>query len=230
MQQQQGMPPKHTQHIQPASMQQHMQSQQACSISQQALSPEVQVMHTPSLVISHLQLHMAKLHWHMTMPFIMHEQLHIPPANMRHRFCNVPHDTSSSHLQVIFMPPAHFSILILHCGTMAMLGIPDAIEGIPDMGIDELDMPAIDMGRSTIIIDIAYSFRCVVRPDKLHRAIGSQRAPVGNSFRAPLVFPVRIAPRLLSVASRLTGRLLRPLLAMNVTTCAKYASLFPQIN
>jgi hypothetical protein len=159
VQQQQGMPPKHTQHMQPAFMQQFMQSQQACSMSQQALSPDVQVMHTPSLVISHLQLHMAKLHWHMTIPFIMHEQLHIPPASMRQMFCKVPHDTSSSHMQCILMPPVHFSIFILHCGTIAMLPIPGAIAGIPDMGIDALDIPAIDIGRSTIIMDIAYSFR-----------------------------------------------------------------------
>jgi hypothetical protein len=158
VQQQQGMPPRPTQHMQPAFMQLLMQSQQACNISQQCLSPEVQVMHTPSLVISHLQLHMAKLHWHMTRPFIMHEQLHIPPASMRQIFCKVPHDTSSSHEQVILMPSVHFSIFILHCGTMAMLGM-GAMPGIPDTGIDEPAIPAIDMGRSTIIIDIAYSFR-----------------------------------------------------------------------
>jgi hypothetical protein len=156
VQQQQGMPPKHTQHMQPAFMQLLTQSQQACSISQQALSPEVQVTHTPSLVISHLQLHMAKLHWHMTMPFIMQLQLHMPLESMRQMFCSVPHDTSSSVEQVILMPPLHFSIFILHCGTIAM---PGAMAGIPDIGNEPLVIPGIDMGRSTIIMDIADSFQ-----------------------------------------------------------------------
>jgi hypothetical protein len=40
-----------------------------------------------------------------------------------------------------------------------MVGMPGAIEGIPDMGIPEAGMPDIDIGRSTIIIDIADSFR-----------------------------------------------------------------------
>jgi hypothetical protein len=63
---------------------------------------------------------------------------------------------SSSHVQVIFMPPLHFSIFIVQRGTMAMpmlgimLGMPaiwPVMEGIP------LDMPAapIIMPRSIII-------------------------------------------------------------------------------
>ena len=67
-------------------MQQHMQSQQACSISQQALSPEVQVMHTPSLVISHLHMPMVKLQQQTIMPFIIMQQLTMPPAIMLQRF------------------------------------------------------------------------------------------------------------------------------------------------
>jgi hypothetical protein len=63
--------------MQPASMHFIMQSQQACTISQQALSPVVQVMQQPSFVISHLQVHMVMLHWHIIMPFIMQQQLHI---------------------------------------------------------------------------------------------------------------------------------------------------------
>ena len=167
--------------MQPDFMQAQTQSQQACSISQQALSPEVQVMQTPSLVISHLQLHMAKLHWHMTMPFIMQQQLHMPPANMRQMFCRVLHETSSSHTQVILMPPAHFSIFILHCGTMAIEVMPGAIEGIPDIGIEGLAIPAIDIGRSTIIMDIAYSFQSRGASQTARRKSASQLAPAGNS-------------------------------------------------
>jgi hypothetical protein len=194
VQQQQGMPPMQTQHMQPAFMQPLMQSQQACSISQQCLSPDVQVMHTPSLVISHLQLHMAKLHWHMTMPFIIHEQLHMPFASMRQMFCNVPHDTSSSQLQVILIPPVHFSIFILHCGTMAILAIAGAMLGIPGMGIDEPAIPAIDMGRSTIIMDIAYSFR--LRAAGQAATKRSIAACAGRQLvRAPLDAPVGLTRR-----------------------------------
>jgi hypothetical protein len=55
VQQQTGVPPNDTQHMQPASMQVSMQSQHACSMLQQALSPLVQVMQQPSFVFSHLQ-------------------------------------------------------------------------------------------------------------------------------------------------------------------------------
>jgi hypothetical protein len=58
------------------------------------------------------------LHWHIIMPFIMQQQLHMLPANILHIFCKVAAATSSSHLHVIFMPPAHFSIFISQRGTM----------------------------------------------------------------------------------------------------------------
>ena len=67
--------------------------------SQQALSPVVQVMQQPSFVISHLQAHMAMLHWHIIMPFIMQQQLHMPSAIMRQRFCSMAQAISSSHMQ-----------------------------------------------------------------------------------------------------------------------------------
>jgi hypothetical protein len=82
------------------------------------LSPLVQVTHTPSLVSVHSQLHMLMLHWHIIMPFIMQQQLHMLPAIILHMCCNVAADISSSHLHVIFMPPAHFSIFISQRGTM----------------------------------------------------------------------------------------------------------------
>ena len=56
------MPPIITQQTQPASMQWAQQSQQAWHMSQQALSPEVQVNETPCLVSVHLQLHMQNEH------------------------------------------------------------------------------------------------------------------------------------------------------------------------
>jgi hypothetical protein len=125
-----------------------MQSQQACSISQQALSPLVQVMQQPSLVISHLHWHIAMLHWHMTMPFIMQQQLHMPLDSILQRFCSMPQDISSSHTQVIFMPLAHFSIFILQRGSMVMPPIGAGIEGM--LGIELGMLPIMD--RSIIIV------------------------------------------------------------------------------
>jgi hypothetical protein len=94
-----------------------MQSQQAWIISQQALSPLLQVMQTPSLVHSTVQMPIARLHWQTQMPFIVQQQLHIPSQSILQRFCSVPHETSSSHEHLIFMPPWHFSTFIVQRGT-----------------------------------------------------------------------------------------------------------------
>jgi hypothetical protein len=52
----------------------------------------------------------------------------------------MPHATLSSHVQVIFMPPSHFSIFIVQRGTaMALIGIADG--AIPALGI----IPVIPM-------------------------------------------------------------------------------------
>jgi hypothetical protein len=112
------MPPMHTQHMQPAFMQAIMQSQQAWHMAAQASSPLVQVMQTPCLVSVHSHLHIDMLHWHSIMPFIMQQQLHMLPAIILHMCCNVAAATSSSHVQVIFMPPLHFSIFMSQRGTM----------------------------------------------------------------------------------------------------------------
>ena len=68
------------------------------------------------------------------MPFIIMQQLHMPPASMVQRFCIMLHAIGSSHVQVIFMPPVHFSILIVQRGTIIQLaaaGIPPVVAGIP---------------------------------------------------------------------------------------------------
>ncbi len=93
------MPPSETQHMQPASMHSFMHSQQAWHMAAQCLSPLVQLMHTPSLVLVHSQLHIDMQHWQIIMPFIMHEQLHKLPASILHMCCSVAAATSSSHLQ-----------------------------------------------------------------------------------------------------------------------------------
>lgn len=156
-----GMPPKQRQHMQPLFMQAVMQSQQACSMSQHALSPLVQVTHTPSAVLVHSHLHMTMLQLHIIMPFIMQQQLHMLSQSMLHMFWSVPHITSSSQTQVIFMPPAHFSIFILQRVTIAMPDMPGIIDIWP-MGIwPGMELPIVLAGfiiieRSNIIaVDIA---------------------------------------------------------------------------
>ncbi len=147
------MPFMQTQHMQPAAMHFVMQSQQAWHISQQALSPLVQVKHTPSLVLVHSHLHMHMLHWHITMPFIMQQQLHMPPAIILHRLCSMAQDISSSHLQVIFMPPAHFSIFMVQRGTMAMpAGAPGMAPGIPIVGIELPIVPSVPLSIIIMVI------------------------------------------------------------------------------
>ncbi len=145
-------------------MQQHMQSQQAWIMSQQALSPLVQVMHTPSAVSSHLQWHIARLHWQIIIPFIIEQQLHIPWQSILHKFCSMPQATSSSQVQVIFIPPLHFSSFIVHRGTMHMLPMPGDMAGMPGIAEVGTDMPlAADMvDRSNMtVLDIVNSFQCV---------------------------------------------------------------------
>jgi hypothetical protein len=142
------------QQVHPLSTMQETQSQQACSISQQRGSPLVQVMQTPESVISYLHMPMAKLQQHTTMPFMVMQQLHIPPANMVHRFCTMLQAILSSQEQVILRPPVHFSILKVQRGTIIQLvptGIPVGlpIAGVPMVGIP---MPGIPIPvRSTII-------------------------------------------------------------------------------
>ena len=146
------MPPKQTQHVQPAFTQAHTQSQHAWIMSQHALSPLVQVKHTPSLVIVQSHLHMHRLHWHIIMPFSVQHRLNIPPAIILHMFCSVAADVSSSHVQETFMPPAHFSTFIVQRGTMHMPCIVADMPGIgPCIGI-EPDMPIEPLVRLRSII------------------------------------------------------------------------------
>ena len=143
-QQHTGVPPIVMQQEQPAFMQAVMQSQQPWIMSQQALSPLVQVTQQPSLVISTLHAPIVRLQQQTVIPFIMQQRLHMPPAIIVHRFCIMVQAVGSSHTQVIFIPPAHFSIFIVQRGTITMFGIEagippvigmfDPIPGIPIVG------------------------------------------------------------------------------------------------
>jgi len=146
-----------TQQVQPSLSMQAMHSQQALIISQHLGSPLVHVMQTPSLVISHLHMPMVRLQQQTIMPFIIMQQLHMPPANMVHRFCIMLQAILSEVEQVIFMPPVHSSIFSVQRGTIIQLvtaGIPVGAPtgavippmlmpciAIPDRSIMTLDMP-----------------------------------------------------------------------------------------
>jgi hypothetical protein len=87
------------------------------------------------------------------MPFIIMQQLHMPPCSIEHRFWTMPHATLSSHEQVIFMPPWHFSILKVQRGTISQLelGIMP-VAPIPGMPVAGIPIPGIPIPVRSIII------------------------------------------------------------------------------
>jgi hypothetical protein len=118
------------QQVQPAFIMPAMHSQHDWIMSQQALSPLVHVMVMPLGVISHLHRPIVRLQQQTIMPFIMQQTEHMPPASMVHRFCIMLHAVASSQVQVIFIPPWHFSIFMVQRGTIIMfmaVGMPMAV-------------------------------------------------------------------------------------------------------
>ena len=91
------------------------------------------------------------------MPFIITQQLHMPPASIWHRLWTVPQATLSSHEQVMLMPPWHFSIFIVQRGVIAM---PMPIPGMPVIGLMlPAPMPGIPIiPRSIIMLAIMAGF------------------------------------------------------------------------
>jgi hypothetical protein len=163
-----------------------MQSQQACNIWQQALSPLMQVMQQPSLVISHSQLHMTMLHWQTTMPFIMQQQLHMPSHIMRHMFCNMAQAIWSSHLQWILMPLGHFSIFIVQQGTMqAPMPVGTGMLEV-DIGVPMLPIAPI-IPRSIIIMLDIVSVLLVAAPAAILASSLTRRITAfhGRSYQKP---------------------------------------------
>jgi hypothetical protein len=143
-----------TQQTQPAVVMPIMQSQQAWIMAQQDGSPLVQVMQTPSLVGSHLHMPIAMLQQHIIMPFIIMQQLHMPPAIIEQRFWSIVADMASSHLHVIFMPPVHFSILILHRGTIIHCGAAGIPAAVPIGPAPAVPIPGIPMPARSITIAV----------------------------------------------------------------------------
>lgn len=144
------------QHVQPQSTILLQHSQQAWIMSQQLESPLVHVRQTPESVHSTLHMPMVKLQQQTTTPFIMQQQLHMPPASMAHRFCTMLAAVLSSQTQTIFMPPVHFSNLKVHLGTIIqfVVGTPT---GLPTPGVVVV-IPGIPVRSSIMALDITDSF------------------------------------------------------------------------
>jgi hypothetical protein len=118
-------------------------------------------MHTPCSVVSHLHIPIIKLQQQTIIPFIIRQQLHIPPAIIVQRFCIIVADILSSHEHVIFIPSLHFSIFmvhrgtIIHCGAVGMVADPPMVPVI--IGFIPLIMPdrsiiiAVVMGVSPVV-------------------------------------------------------------------------------
>lgn len=105
-------------------------------------------MQTPSGVHSHVQWHIAKLHWQTQIPFIRQFTEQSPSQSDLQRFCNVAQASSSSQTQCSFAPPAHFSTRIVQRGTISVLPVVAA-------GLAAADIPgrhAVPTDRSSIII------------------------------------------------------------------------------
>ena len=149
--QQTGMPFIITQQVQPAFIMAVQQSQQAWIMAQHSLSPLVQVMQQPFSVISHLHMPIIRLQQQAIMPFIIMQQLHMPPAIIVQRFCIMLADIASSQVQVIFMPPGHFSIFIVQRGTIIMFMPAGHGRVLPIVG---MPMPVMLIPARSIILVI----------------------------------------------------------------------------
>jgi hypothetical protein len=125
------------QQVQPGIIIAHIQSQQAWIIFMQLASPLVQVIAHPISIISTLHVPiMPMLQQHIGMPFIIMQQLIMPPCIIMHRFFIISAAVLSSQVQVTFMPPGHFSIFIVQRGIIMPM-----VFAIP--GIMPLIMPGI---------------------------------------------------------------------------------------
>jgi hypothetical protein len=107
---------------------------------------------------------MVKLQQPTIMPFNMQQQLQSPPAIIVHRFCSMPAETLSSQAHTIFIPPLHFSKLILHRGTIIMFMAPAAVPagpiipvalgpGMPGMPIPVRSIMIADVIRGSFQLD-----------------------------------------------------------------------------
>jgi hypothetical protein len=88
------------------------------------------------------------------MPFHWTQQLQKPPASMVQRFWTMLQAILSSQVQVIFIPPVHFSILSVQRGTIIQL-VPSVMAvGVPTVGVPNpgSPTPGTAVGERSIII------------------------------------------------------------------------------
>jgi hypothetical protein len=143
----------------------------------------VQVMQTPDSVASHLHIPIIRLQQHAIIPFIITQHEHMPPAIIVQRFCTIPAETLSSHTQVIFIPPAHLAIVIVHRGTITMFVPAGVVDGAPIIpAVPAIPIPGIAIPTRSFIIavDIVSPPRCHIlssRHPARHRHILPSRAP-----------------------------------------------------
>jgi hypothetical protein len=128
------------------------QSQQDWIMAPHLASPLVQVTQMPLSVRSHLHRPIVRLQQQTIMPFIITQQLHIPPASIPHRSCTTLHAIASSQVQVIFMPPVHFSNFIVHRGTIIQLA-GAIVGGALTPGMPIPGIPMLIPVRSIIMVD-----------------------------------------------------------------------------
>lgn len=108
-------------------------------------------------------------------PFIIMQHEHIPPCVIMQRFFSISAAVRSSQVQIMRIPPAHFSIFIMQRGTIIPPMDPVAADPIIPGIIDPMGIvpPIMDIGiiipiagmpviipRSLIIVFIAYSKFC----------------------------------------------------------------------
>jgi len=158
------------QQLQPAFIMVAQHSQHAWIMAQHSLSPLVQVTQTPLSVASHLQIPIKRLQQQAIIPFIIMQQEHIPPAVIVQRFCSMPAETLSSQTHVIFIPPAHFSKVILQRGTIIMF-MPAPVEpGEPSIpGEPGILMPGMPIPARSVIIAVMIDYPsswCLLRREK----------------------------------------------------------------
>jgi len=129
-----------------------MLSQHACSISQHILSPLVQVMLMPLGIISHLHMPIVRLQVQTAEPFIIMQQLTMPPAIIEQRFCIIVQAALSSQTQVIFIPLAQRSIFMVQRGIISHWAFVGMLMGavMPGVAIAGMLMPV----RSIIMLVI----------------------------------------------------------------------------
>jgi hypothetical protein len=102
-------------------------------------------------------------------PFIIVQRLHMPPAIIVQRFCSIAADVASSLVQVIFIPPVHFSSFIVQRGTIIMfmpagIGLVPPIIGVPMVGLAMAGMPIPARSISLLVMSIAPGCRVKTLP------------------------------------------------------------------